>query len=151
MRADGAHVPHFPRPRLVAIGAAGQGAHRTDVDAHAAFVTVQMIPVVGRDLGDGASIDDAERVHSQALIADAHAAITEYTARRVIEDHRRELLLVNVVLDIGEPALARPVSIDHVLKLAFAALVANRTVERMVDEQKLQHCLAGFDDLFHNG
>src|SRR5205807_2469393 len=34
VRADGAHVLHLPRARLVTVGAGGEGAHRADVNAH---------------------------------------------------------------------------------------------------------------------
>ena len=52
MRADGADVLHFPGPGLIAIRAAGERAHRADVDAGAAFVAFQMIVMVRNDLGD---------------------------------------------------------------------------------------------------
>ena len=57
VRADGADVLHFPRPRLIAIDAAGQRAHRADIDARAALVAFQMIALIGRDLGNHAAID----------------------------------------------------------------------------------------------
>ena len=43
MRANRRDVVHLPGPRLVAIAAAGQRAHRADVDAHAALLAVEMI------------------------------------------------------------------------------------------------------------
>ena len=41
MRADGRDVVHLPWPGLVTIAAAGQRAHRANVDAHAALLAVQ--------------------------------------------------------------------------------------------------------------
>ena len=57
MRADGADVLHFPGPRLIAIGAAGQRAHRADVDARAALVAFQVIVTIGNNLGNHAAIE----------------------------------------------------------------------------------------------
>src|SRR5207248_5522 len=56
VRAGGAHVLHLPRARLVAISARGQCAHRTNINAHAAFFALQMIFLVGRDNGGGAAV-----------------------------------------------------------------------------------------------
>src|SRR5207244_1225433 len=46
MRADGAHVVHLPRPRLVAIRAGGQGADGTDVNALSALFALEMVAFV---------------------------------------------------------------------------------------------------------
>src|SRR5262249_5860730 len=70
VRADRAGVSHLPRPRLIAVDAAGERAHGTDVDTGAALVALQMVALVGGDLGDDAAVDDAERSHAQAFIAD---------------------------------------------------------------------------------
>src|ERR1017187_6682959 len=47
VRANGGNVVHLPRPRLVAIGSAGQRAHRADIDTHPALLTVEVVEVVG--------------------------------------------------------------------------------------------------------
>ncbi len=142
MRADGADVLHFPRPRLVAIDAAGERAHRADVDAHAALVAFQMIALVRRDLGNHAAVDHAQRAHAHAFVADAHAAIAQDAARIIEEHHRRPLFLVHVDLQLGEPALARAVAEGHVLQFALAAFIAHRAIERMVGQQEFEHAFA---------
>src|ERR1039458_2240810 len=83
MRADGAHVGHLPRTRLVAVGAAGERAHRADIDAGAALVALQVIAMVGGDFADHAAVDHAQCAHAHAFIADAHAAKAEDAARRI--------------------------------------------------------------------
>src|SRR3954468_10268743 len=98
MCADGADVLHLPRTRLIAIRAARQGAHRTDIDALAAFIAFQMIAVVRRDEGSRGAIDDAQRPYAHAFLACAHAAETQDAARSVIEPNRRPLLLIHVKL-----------------------------------------------------
>ena len=52
VRADGADVVHLPGPRLVAIDAAGQRAHRADIDARAALVAFEVVAVRRRDLAE---------------------------------------------------------------------------------------------------
>ena len=91
---------------LIAVRAAGERADRADVDAHAALVAFEMVAFVGDDLGNDAAVGDAERAHAHAFIADAHAAVAENAARRIVEHHGRPLLLVDVDLLFGEAALA---------------------------------------------
>ena len=50
--ADGGDVVHLPGARFVAIAAAGERAHRADVDAHAALLAVELVaPVFSNQLG----------------------------------------------------------------------------------------------------
>src|SRR3984957_3503007 len=46
-----------------------------------------------------------------------------------------------------ETAMVEPVAKSHVLQFAFAALIAYRTIQRMVRKQKLDHVLARFVNL----
>ncbi len=142
MRADGADVLHFPGPRLIAIRAAGERAHRADIDAHAALVAFQMIEMIGLDHRDRAAIADAQRLHAHAFVANAHAAIAQNAARLVVKHNRRPLLFVRMQLLFQEPALAHPVTERHVLQLALAALIAHRAIQRMIGQQKLDGALA---------
>jgi len=57
------------------------------------------------------------------------------------------LLLLPVVLGFGVEAVGGAVLEGHVLQLALATGVADRAVERVVAEQKLQGGFAGLDDL----
>src|SRR5258708_5745212 len=56
--ADRADVLHLPGTRLVTICTAGERAHRADIDAHAAFVAIEVIEAVGLDLAVDAAIVD---------------------------------------------------------------------------------------------
>src|SRR5580658_9530542 len=80
VRAYGSDVLHLPRARMVTIGPAGQRAHRANIDAHAAFVALQMVAFVRHDLGDYAAVGYAQGLHAHAFVADAHAAIAEDAA-----------------------------------------------------------------------
>ena len=48
MGAGRGNVRHFPWPRLVTIGAAGERADRANIDAHAALFAVQLAGMLGR-------------------------------------------------------------------------------------------------------
>ena len=56
-------------------------------------------------------------------------------------DERSEILVFDHPLAFTEARDSPPVAHRHVLELAFPALIADRTVERMVDQQKLHHRL----------
>src|SRR5262249_21318755 len=142
MRADGADVFHLPGPRLVAVRAAGERAYRANIDARAALVALQMVPHVGGDFAHDPAIDHAERAHTHALVTDAHAAVAENASRRIEEDHGGELLLWRMHLLFRVAAFACAVAEDHVLQFALAALIAYRTIQRMVGQEQLQHALA---------
>src|SRR5918995_2979317 len=97
-----------------------------------------------RDLASIAAIDDAylriavDFAHESyaaraedAAIAIEHQRRTEVDIRTdafAVEDAARE---VHAALGVAEP-------VRKVLQRAFAAFVAHRTVERMVDEKKLE-------------
>ena len=142
MRADGAHIVHFPRTRLVAICSGSKRADRTNIDAHAAFFAFEMVVLVGRDDRTDATVLHAERPHVHAFAADAHTAIAQNAARPVEVHHRRPLLLFPVVLGLGEFGFRRAVGKRHVLQFALAAGIAHRAIQRMVAEHELEHRLA---------
>src|SRR3990172_1859612 len=151
VRADRAEVGDLPRARLVAVGAAGERPHRTNVNAHAALFTFEVVAVVRGNLGMRAPAHDTERAHPHAFRADPHAAVTEDAARRVEVNDRRPLLLLDVALLLDETAFGGPVTKHHVLQLALASLVADRAIERMVAEQKLEHRPPRLRDLCRRG
>ena len=56
---------------------------------------------------------------------------------------RPEIFVLDRALVVLEAPGVEAVGHGLVLKIAFAALVADRAVERMIDEQELEHALAG--------
>ena len=149
--ADGADVVHLPRTRLVSVSSRGKCADRTDVDAHAAFLALEVIAIVRSDNRTLAAVLDAQRPHVHALAADADAAIAQNAARAVKEDDRGPLLLVAVALDVDKLRLRRSILERHVLQLALASGVADRTIQRMIGKQQLEHALARLHNLFGLG
>ena len=72
------------------------------------------------------------------LLAEAHAAVAEDAALAVDRDERRQReRLVEVALGLDEARAAAAPAERDVLQRALAALVADRAVERVVDEQEL--------------
>src|SRR2546430_6632191 len=65
VRADGWHVLHLPRTRLIAIRAAGERADGANVDAHTAFFAFQVIAAVRDDHAVRAAHAHAERFRSE--------------------------------------------------------------------------------------
>src|SRR5260221_328945 len=86
------------------------------------------------------------------VVGYAIAAIFFFQAEDGIRDHCvtgvqtcalpiSQVLVHHDALGLGVARGRRPVAHGEVLQLAFAALVADRAVERMVDEQELHHAL----------
>ena len=102
---------------------------------------------MGRDDRSGAAVLNAEREDVHAFAAHADAAIAEDAARTIEVDDRRPLLLFAVILGLGVEAVSGTVFEGHVLQFALTAGVADRAVEWVVAEQKLQRRLASLGDL----
>ena len=94
--ANGTDMLHLPGTGFVAVGTGGKRADRTDVDTGAALVAFQMIAAVGNDFSGRAAIADTEGIDAQTFAADAHAAIAENAAWRIVKNDRRPLLFVDV-------------------------------------------------------
>ena len=146
VRADGGDVVHLPGPRLVAIAAAGERAHGAHVNAHAALFAVELMIVVGCDHGVCAAILDTERPNVHAFAAHADAAVTEDAARAIVEDGRRPLLLVAMMLGLDVLAFACAVLEGHVLEFTLATRVADRAIERVIAEKQFDGGLARLRD-----
>ena len=96
--------------------------------------------VEGADEGAVAALEQLQLLVLGDLLAEAHAAVAEDAALAVDRDQRRELdRLLEVALLVGHPALAGAPAHRDVLQRALAALVADGAVERVVDEQELDH------------
>src|ERR687883_1632163 len=91
-----------------------------------------------RDVTVRAALLQDELVVLGDLLAEAHAAVAEDAALAVDRDERREReRLDEVALGLDEARAAAAPAERDVLQRALAALVADRAVERVVDEQEL--------------
>src|SRR3954469_8302470 len=95
VRTDGPDVLHLPRPGLITVGPTCQCTDGTDIDTSTTFIALEMIALVRDNLGGSAAVSNAQSVHAEGLAADTNAAIAENTARGVVENDRRPLLLVD--------------------------------------------------------
>src|ERR1700730_5024663 len=140
-------LPKLPRPGDEGIGLRGQGADRAPIDN------------VGRELGAECSFDISADLHilaapGSAELLDPGDFGQEANAARAVDaavhaglDQRTKILVVDGPLVLLEPAAVEPVSHRLVLQIAFTALIADRTVERMVDQQEFHDALLRLDRL----
>ena len=132
----------LPRPRREGIGLRGQRADRAEIDDVALQLRGQRLLEIGGDLHVLAAADGAELRHARHLgrEADAARALDAAVHRRL--DQRAEILVLDGALVLLEAAGVDAVGHRLVLQVALAALVADRAVERVIDEQELHHPFA---------
>ena len=143
-RAGALGLVEVPRPGLEAVGRRGERADRADLHGVAAEVAGERVVGEGVDLRLVAAVLEVDERVAGHVLGEAGAAVAE-DAALAVEGHevadRDRLLEVALLLD--EPALARAVGHRLVLERALAALVAHGAVERVVDEQELEHAVLG--------
>jgi hypothetical protein len=125
-----------------------QRADRTDVD-HVVRPHVALEPVLveGVDHRAVAALHDRQALVLGDLAHEADAAGTHDAAVALVEDVPPEVVPAEDALRLVEPAHRAALLGDVVLQAALAGLVADRAVERVVDEEELQHALAGLHGL----
>src|SRR5580704_1938076 len=79
---------------------------------------------------------------------EANAACAVYAAVHVSFDQRAEILVGDGALVFLVPAAVETVGHSLILQIALAALIANRAIERMIDQQELHHPLLRLDRLW---
>ena len=137
-RADRARALDVPRARAEAVRLRRQRADGAELDDVAAERGDVGVPVERRDVRVGAALLEDELVVLGDLLAEAHAAVAEDAALAVDRDERREPeRLLEVALGLDEARAAAAPAEGDVLQRALAALVADRAVERVVDEEEL--------------
>ncbi len=148
-RADRAGVLDIPGPGAEAVGTRGERADGAQLDDVAAERRDVRMAVEGRDVGVRAALEQHQLVVLGDLLREAHAAVAEDAALAVDRDQRRELQrLDEVALGLDEARGALAPAEGDVLQRALPALVADRAVERVVDQQELDHrVLRGLDAL----
>jgi hypothetical protein len=145
VRRDQRRLRHLPRAPLVAEGLAVERTHRAEVDDVAGELVLDGFLDVGADLHVLAATGGAEFRDAGDVLAEAHATRAVDAARHVGGDERTQVFVLDHALALVE---ARDVTAEaerEVLQLALAALIADRAVERVVDEQELHRRLLGAD------
>src|SRR5207302_5575209 len=95
--------------------------------------------------GVTSAVDEAEHVVLHDLVAETNATRTENAAFIVQGDAWSELNRFRFLHFVFEESRTLRAVLDaKLLKLAFARLIADWTIERMIDEQKFHHAFATF-------
>ncbi len=142
MRRHRSAPRELPGPRRVAERLRRERAHGADVDHVAGQLGVHAPTDERDDLRVLAAADHAELHHAGDLLPEAHATRALDAARHFLRRHERSQVLVeDDALGLGIAGRRPPVADREILQLAFAALVADRAVERMVDQQEFHHAL----------
>ena len=134
----------IPRTGLESIRLGGERTDRADLHRIAREVRGERLIRERVDLGAVAPVHEVDQRVAGDIVGKASAAITENAALAVEIDgvaDRDRLLVVPLLLD--EAGLARAEGHGLILQRAFATLVAHRAVERVVDEQELEHPILG--------
>ena len=139
---DGLGLGELPGPGVEGVGLGGQRADRAEIDDIARQFRGERLLDIGADLHVLAAPGGAELFDARDLGDEADAARAVDTARHVGLDQRAEILVRHGALVLGEARAVEAVGHRLVLQVALAALVADRAVERMVDQQELHHPLA---------
>ena len=140
---DGLGLRQLPGPRRERIGLRGQRADRAEIDHVALQLRRHRLLEIGGDLHVLAAADGAELRHARDLRREADAPRAMDAAVHDRLDQRADILVLDRALVLVIAAGIDAVGHRLVLQVAFAALVADRAVERMVDQQEFHHAFAG--------
>ena len=132
-----------PHAHLEAEVGAGERADGADVDGVERVVVVQLAAGEAGQRVERAAVDEAEDGVLGDLRGEAHAARAEDAAFVVERDARPEAGLLRLgVLLVDIARITAAVFGGEFLELALAGLVADRAVERVVEQEHLRHAFA---------
>src|SRR6185437_7745159 len=146
--ADALGRAQKPNARLEAEVLGRERAHRADVVDHHRVVAVELTPGRDDDLFDVAALALIEHRIFGDLRHEADAARADDAALGVVDDRRPEgdaLRLVDRL--VAHALLVLAVLEPIILELALAGLIADRTIDRVLQEQELLHVAPRFDDV----
>ena len=140
MRAARLRAIQIPRPRLEAVRLRRERADGTELgDVPGEVVAVRRAGCRRDDVAVAAILDD-ELLVAHDNVVEAHAALADDATLLVENDRRAEIdRLRFAVLRVDDVGRAPAVRHCVILKVALAALIANRAIQRMIDEQQLDH------------
>ena len=146
---DAGHAAQLPRAHLEDLRLLQQRADRAYVGEVAGELAADRLLEIGGDLAVLAAVEHADLVDARDFAAEANAAGALDAAGHRGLDDRTHIFVVDRALVLLEAREAAAVGHRLVLQVAFAALVADRAVERVIDEQELHHPFARLLD--HRG
>ena len=135
-------LAEFPGPRGKRVGLRGQRADRADVDQVALQFRSQRRLQIGRDLHVLAAAGGAHLRRAADFGGETDAARALDAAVHRGLDQRAQIFVLDRALVLGKARGVGAVAHRLVLQVALAALVADRAVQRMVDQQEFHHAFA---------
>ena len=81
-----------------------------------------------------AATGDAHVLHARNFRGKSHAARAVNATRHYRLHERTELLILDRALVLGEPRAVASEDVALILQLALPALIANRAIQRVIDE-----------------
>jgi len=145
VRADRRRAIELPGAGLVQKILGKESADRTEIDDVGRPWVRHVAALELPDHGAVATLADVERRVVGDIVHEPDAASAKDAAVRHVDHVAAEILRRIEPLRLAVAGILAPFLVGVVLQLALAGLVADRTVERMVDEQHLEHALAGIE------
>ena len=136
---DGLRSFQHPRTIVVHRQPAGDGAHRTNLNAAAARVTLKFVAAPVRDLGQRTPSDGGQGARVHHFVAIPHAAHTRHAPIHLRLNDGTKVLFRKYALQFLEPADGGRVFVRKILQVTAAALIAHRAIQRMIAQQQFQH------------
>ena len=148
VRADALAPRKLPGARRIAKRFAGERAHRADVDHIARQFRIDRCADKGLDFAVLAAMRHTQFHLPGNFLSKTHTARALDAAVHFLHGNERTRILDRehpFFFLVARTALA--IAHRQILQQAFAALVANRAIEWMIDEQELHHTLLRLDCL----
>ena len=141
--ANGIHLGQVPGPRLIAVRAAHQRPHRTDLDTVSAMIAVGEAVAEASYLGIHAPLGGPQGHRPHHFLAHADTALALDATLSIKDNNRIEVDILGAKnpLVVGKAALPRAVGENRVLEFAFPRLVADRAIQGMIGKQDFKHGL----------
>ena len=140
---DGLGLLQLPGPGVEGVGLGGQGADRAQVDDVPRQLRGDGAAQIGRDFNIFAARDEADLRHAGDFADEAHAAGALDAPGHDRIDQRTHGLFLDGPLVQRKAAVVAAIAHGLVLQVALPALVADRAVQGVVDEEELHYPLAG--------
>jgi len=132
----------LPRPRCEGVGLRRQRADWTEIDHVSLQLRRHRGLEVGRDLHVLSAADGAKLGHTRHFGSEADAAGAVDAAVHHRLHQRADVFVLDRALVFLEPAAVNAIGHRLVLQVALAALIADRAIEWMVDQQEFHHPFA---------
>jgi hypothetical protein len=123
----------------------GENTCRTNLYKIAAKLTLERTVFMTAEINAVVPAKNAEVAPASVIVIKSDASITLYAAVHFVLYERPEVLVPVGALFETIPAVNMPRHKRHILQVAFAALIANRAIMRMIYHKPFYYAFAEFD------